>query len=233
MKRIIDGVAYNTETATRIAVAQVHEPESGMRPEETKDYILYQTRGGAFFIRIHTETTRKNLRTEEWDAVIREEFEPMTREQAEKWILEGEVELLNDVFGEPPEAAAEATPSATIYLRVPLALKAQIEAAAKEDELSVNSWAMRCVERCTRSDEVGRELGEIISTSLCIASEPGPGAYSGGTVREMVEHMGERAEKIARILGWNGDELENLSTNAGHAYGHRHFEVYGEEFDGR
>jgi hypothetical protein len=43
----------------------------------------------------------------------RDTFEPMTAEEAQKWILEGEVELLNDVFGEPPEAAAELTTQAS------------------------------------------------------------------------------------------------------------------------
>jgi hypothetical protein len=50
--------------------------------------------------------------------------------------------------GEPPEAEAEETPGATLYIRVPAALKERVEAAASEDELSAKAWVMRCMESC-------------------------------------------------------------------------------------
>src|ERR1700722_13091756 len=116
MKRIVDGVTYNTRTSTVIARADVVEPEWGGNPEERKKMTLYQTRGGAFFLHAHTEWTVLNRRTEEPEDRERDSFEPMTREEAQGWIMEGEIELLNDVFDEPPEATAEETPGATLYI---------------------------------------------------------------------------------------------------------------------
>jgi len=76
---------------------------------------------------------------------------PLTRDEAHRWVMEGQVELFNDVFGEPPEAGEEAAPGATLYVRVPASLKDQIEAAAAGDKLSVNAWAIRCMEGCVAS----------------------------------------------------------------------------------
>src|SRR4029077_5733190 len=48
MKRIIDGVTYNTDTSTRLAQSEYETEYS----HEEKSCIgtLYQTRGGAFFV---------------------------------------------------------------------------------------------------------------------------------------------------------------------------------------
>ena len=43
--------------------------------------------------------------------------------------------LAPGVLEEPPEAEAEEAPGATIYIRVPVSLKSQIEAAAREAKL--------------------------------------------------------------------------------------------------
>lgn len=137
MKRIIEGKTYNTETAT--CIATWFENTSG----------LWVTRGGAFF--------KSNLdpKTEEGD------LSPVTREEAEQW-ARGEllpVELLNtDIFAEPPEAADDTDPEATIYLRVPLPLKRQIEDEASKASQSVNAWAMKCMESCL--DKLRQEQAE-------------------------------------------------------------------------
>jgi predicted HicB family RNase H-like nuclease len=149
MKRIIDGVTYNTDTATVIARAEVVDDE-WPKQGERRVLTLYQTRGGAFFVHIDTTTMRFSPRDQEWQDDQRHVFEAMTREQAHAWVMDGQVELLNDVFGEPPEAAEEAAPGATIYLRIPASLKDQIETAANGDKLSVNAWTMRCIEQCLR-----------------------------------------------------------------------------------
>jgi predicted transcriptional regulator len=68
---------------------------------------------------------------------------------------EDDVEVFNNPFDDPPEAAAEAEPGATIYIRVPASLKKRVDEAAREVELSGNVWAMRCVEQCLdRRDEL-------------------------------------------------------------------------------
>lgn len=148
MKRIIDGVTYNSETSTAIgrsiADADHNDPKA-------YEWTLYRTRGGAFFLHTHSSWAVK--KHDEWVEREHDEFAPMTEAEARKWMLEGEVEVLNDVFGDPPEAEAEAAPGATIYLRVPDVLKSQIERKAKAEDLSVNAWAMRCLERCAREGE--------------------------------------------------------------------------------
>ena len=56
--------------------------------------------------------------------------------------------MRQNLFGEPPEAEAEPAPGATIYVRVPTSLKDRIEAQATREHLSVNAWAIRCMESC-------------------------------------------------------------------------------------
>jgi len=51
-------------------------------------------------------------------------------------------------LGEVPEAAAEAEPGATIYLRVPATLKHRVDTAASDAGMSSNAWVMRCIEGC-------------------------------------------------------------------------------------
>ncbi len=157
MKRIINGVTYNTDTATMIARADGEETDLDDVRIKGITLWLYQTRGGAFFLHINTEINRRNFEGE-LRVVARDEFEPLTASEAREWIVNSgyQVEILNDVFGEPPEAVAEEAPGATIYLRVPAALKAQLEAAANEDKLSLNALAMRCLETCMAARKANR-----------------------------------------------------------------------------
>jgi hypothetical protein len=80
----------------------------------------------------------------------KDEFVPLTPARANNWILEGDVEIFHNPFDDPPEAAAEGEPGATIYIRVPVSLKQRVEAAAAKDKLSGNAWVMRCVEKCLK-----------------------------------------------------------------------------------
>jgi hypothetical protein len=160
VKRIIDGKTYNTDTSTLIARSDYEEINYDEVVIARYAYSLYQTRGGAFFIDTATTTNRKDPRTEEWAEVERHEFGAMTREEAARWVLTGNnVELLHDVFGEPPEAVEEAAPGSTVYLRIPTSLKEQMEAAAVAQKLSVNSWLMRCAEGCIASQKTKELVG--------------------------------------------------------------------------
>jgi hypothetical protein len=143
--------------------------------------------------------------------------------------MEGEVELLNDVFGEPPEAAAEEAPGATLYVRMPASLKDRAEEQARDEGVSLNTWTMRCVERCADMRRVGAALGEIHDTWLHIESEPESGAFTESQVREMMNHMHDQAQGIARILGWSAADLDELSTDQAGAYGHQTWQPYDEE----
>jgi len=144
MKRIIGGVAYNTETSTEIAKHEFELTEDG---EDAGFEILYQTRGGAFFLH---SLKRTRIRDEADPSITRareaNSFMPMSRDEAQDWIMTGDVEVFSDIFGDPPEAAEELSPESTIYVRVPTSLKDRIEAKAKAAGQSVNAWALRCLE---------------------------------------------------------------------------------------
>ena len=227
MKRIINGVSYNTETSTKVAISEYDGTSRGEpRGEET----LYQTRGGAFFLH-SSEVTMHKDRNGDWQERESNQFEVMTRDSAHKWVMDTgrQVELLSDVFGEPPEAAAEVSPGATLYIRLPASLKERLDTLAREDRTSLNAWTTRCVERCAEMDKVGEYLGEIIATGLTLKSEPETGAFTEQDAREMVDHMADLAESIAMALGWRGKELEDLSNNAGSQYGHRNWEPYSHQ----
>ncbi len=163
MKRVIDGVTYNTDTSTLIAQATDDQETITGELAKSLELRLYQTRGGAFFLHIHTETSRRNSEGGFRD-IVRNEFEPLTASEARHWVTDSgyQVEVLNDASGEPPEAAAEETPGATLYIRLPASLKDQIEAAAGNEKLSVNSWAMRCLERCIAIRNAGSQGGGIV-----------------------------------------------------------------------
>jgi hypothetical protein len=142
MKRIVNGVTYNTDTATKIARSE-WAPDDGPTVG-----ILYQTRGGAFFVHRRIQKEQWNELSHEAEQTTVDVFDPMSAERAHAWILEGEVEVFHNPFDDPPEAAAEAEPGATIYIRVPASLKRRVDEAAADEKVSGNVWAMRCVERC-------------------------------------------------------------------------------------
>jgi hypothetical protein len=130
MKRIIDGVTYNTETATRIALKE-EKDFGGTRQEE-----IYVTRGGAFFLVVKYAD----------DDQIR--IYPRRRSEVEHWLTDGHIDVFTDILPDPPEATAETTAGATIYVRVPRVLKHRLEAVAEANGQSLNAWVTRCLERC-------------------------------------------------------------------------------------
>ena len=97
----------------------------------------------------------------------KDSFHPLSPEAANKWLLDGYVEVFNNPFDDPPQATAEAIPGATIYIRVPAALKRRVEEAADAEKVSGNVWAMRCVERCLEPGS--RTKGEIIADEGSVA----------------------------------------------------------------
>jgi predicted HicB family RNase H-like nuclease len=147
MKRIVNGVTYNTETSTMLAESRWEFTQSEGDQGE-KVGTLYQTRGGAFFVDVEFTRQEWNESERTSETKVTRTFEPLSPEAAHKWILEGEVEIFNNPFDDPPEASAEAESGATIYIRVPSSLKQRVDNAAKESNVSGNVWAMRCLEKC-------------------------------------------------------------------------------------
>jgi hypothetical protein len=187
MKRIIDGISYNTDTSTRLAVSEYEVDYNHI------DYpcvgTLYQTRGGAFFVHEQIDLGRD---TESDELTLKDRFSALSAERAQTWMMTGDVEVFHNPFGEPPEAAAEAEPSATIYVRVPASLKQRLEQSAKAEKLSGNAWAIRCIERCLAPNEsVRADIGLVwwLASSISTAAEEGT-----------EDRVAERAVKIMGIV---------------------------------
>lgn len=189
MKRIIEGVTYNTDTSTLIAFGSWRNSAGN-----SVDSMLYQTRGGAFFREDRERTGRGEF---DYDASC----VPLSEEQAREWVMKGQVDLVDaEVFGEPPEAEAEREPSATIYVRVPIALKDRIEGAAETDTLSVNSWMIRCSERCM--ERTGATINVYVTSWPEKANLPVE-VDRNGTGYEVTPSLSagwERRELVAKLL---------------------------------
>ena len=161
MKRIINGRAYNTETATRIA-----RDDSG-RGRAGYFEVLYQSRDGAFFLAgaggEDSPWARRNGSRPEyswlmyWDEPAQHyrvglndedaaEIRAMTAEDAHDWLLETQQHFVFDhLFGETPQT--EDDQSATYCLRLPTSLKARAGDAAERAGLSLNAWITRAIEQ--------------------------------------------------------------------------------------
>jgi hypothetical protein len=57
------GVTYNTDTSTVVARGEWNDEAWGGNPAEEHSGTLYQTRGGAFFLHVHSEWQVLNRRT--------------------------------------------------------------------------------------------------------------------------------------------------------------------------
>jgi DNA polymerase I len=143
MKRIVDGVAYNTDTSTWVArKSATRQDEKGREVDEMT--ILFQTAKGAYFLH-KTASVLLNVRNNEKREA--DEIIPMTADEARTWMLNGDVQVIHDPFAEGiPEAEPEAEQGATIYLRVPASLKQRVEAAADQANRSCNAWIIKCLE---------------------------------------------------------------------------------------
>jgi len=125
-KRIIEGKAYNTATATCI---HSEEDESGCWVFE-----LYRTRHGAFFTCVGD--------FERGEASVK----PLTDEEAQKWLEDREVDaaVIEEYFGEFPEAGAA---ESQITLRLPGNLHRRALDSANAAGVSLNTYIMRLLER--------------------------------------------------------------------------------------
>lgn len=161
MKRIIEGRAYNTDTATRIARDDRGHGRDGSFA------ILYQTRDGAFFLagaggelsewaRPDGETPRYSW-TMRWDETLQQyrvglddgdvaDIRPLTGEEARAWLVETQQHFVFDhLFGETPEGQDDQ--AATYCLRMPAPLKARASDAAEKAGVSLNAWLTRMIEQ--------------------------------------------------------------------------------------
>lgn len=141
MKRIIGGKTYNTETATRLAEAVQHPQDDALFDD------LYLTRHGAFFryfgdLSLHAD--HPNFMR----------LEPLEPSEAQAWLERHDcVDMIEELFGAQSEAGEA---ESRVTLRIPDSLKQRIEAAAAANKQSLNTWVMRCLERCASAQAPGR-----------------------------------------------------------------------------
>ena len=145
MKRIIDGVAYNTETSTKVA-EMTFEADPNISGSTRGAVTVYQTRSGAFF-KLDHEVIGYRDRDGEWQERVSNQCEAMTREEVLAWVAQqGDVEVFGNALDDVPEAMEAKEGEATIYTRVPASLKARADAQATAAGMSLNAFVIRCLE---------------------------------------------------------------------------------------
>jgi hypothetical protein len=143
MKKIIDGATYNTDTATKVAEGTWEDQSRGIAVERE----LYQNRAGVYFT-VAKVTHRYKDRYGDWQERESYEWEVVGDAAEARDLCEREdMTILQDIGDMPPEAEG-GEPTATLYLRVPPALKTAVEQRAEKDGISVNTFGIRCLERC-------------------------------------------------------------------------------------
>lgn len=126
MKRIIEGVTYNTDTAIEIAY-------SWKKDSKDKYVTLYQTRKGDFFFHIQNYESSLGHIDENYDDPKR--F----------------IEIADEVYINPfSSAEKEMQRETAVFVRLPEPLKRAMETAAKAQGVSVNHWIVRRVEEGLR-----------------------------------------------------------------------------------
>jgi hypothetical protein len=153
MKRVVNGIAYNTDTALRLGF--------DAKDEDYGPTALYQTKGGAFFLHFEMENTIWNETTRKNETVKEPAFRPIGPGHAKVWLAVKGVEVFHNPFNDKRSNATERELGGTLAVRVPGTLKRAVEQAAKKSGISGNAWTMRCIERGVRDDEMTRLLGTI------------------------------------------------------------------------
>ena len=149
MKRVIDGKAYNTDTAQLIHEYSEDEDDTPhpRHPFGMAQYPyavqMFRTRLGKFFLVIRNEPY-KNPANDDVD--LRDRIVPLERDDAIKWMEKHCNEKITD-FVEVPEAG---DPSTTLTLRLDKVLKILLGAAAVKDGVSLNQWCVRVLEAAVK-----------------------------------------------------------------------------------
>jgi hypothetical protein len=228
MKQIIDGKAYNTETASRIGSVQhpgwPYTLEQNIRtvqmtagPPPCKDAAtstLYQTRGGAYFL-VREERKDFSAQVDNFgqSKAVFPGLYPLTRKEALTWAEQHfDTGKLEAMFGEFPEAGMK---SGTMLLRLPETLRRRMQAAAEEETQSLSAWGMRCMERCISLSEVEGSLARIFYITSTWTSRPDDDAFGKNALAEMIENVEAEVEKIVELLYLAGEARDLITKHAG------------------
>lgn len=135
MKRIINGKTYNVHTATTVFEDGPAVSDPG--GDSNAYWGLYQTRHGEFF-KITVDHDGESMK-----------FEVLTEADAQALLERRANHLVEQYFGEMPEGGAA---ERRLTIRIPGNLADRLETVARSQGQSVNTYAMRCFERCVAAD---------------------------------------------------------------------------------
>jgi hypothetical protein len=135
MKRIIDGLTYDTDTATKVCDWHPDDDGDGGCFDNESYMELYQTRHGAFF---------QVLCGPHGPGVYPYEYVLPIDDEKAKGVVEIHANgLFEELFGPCPEAGSS---ERRLTFRIPASLQRRIKAAADGEQVNVNQWLMRAVE---------------------------------------------------------------------------------------
>ncbi|GEM_PF-3462771 len=140
VKRIIGGKAYNTATAVLVFhTVGKNEPIdiAGWGLYYPGEEELYKNRHGAFFL------LKRDVHVNYHDDHGFEDIiKPISDKEASAWMEEHCQELIDDYFGDIPEAGSK---EVRVSLRIPSFLEDKAKKIAKEKKLSLNVWLNRVI----------------------------------------------------------------------------------------
>ena len=168
MRRIVNGTAYDTETAERIK-------ERPLSEEETS--ILYRNRHGEFFLYIADDEWYSDHDRQQEEAYIEERLVPYTKERAQEWLEKHGNELVEQYFGEMPEGGST---ERRFTLRTPNNLARRLE--TKAGEMPLTRYINKSLEQCVADERGGDAIAPPeVSRKIMEGSHQRSGVVATGT----------------------------------------------------
>ncbi len=148
-KQVINGKAYNTQTATLIHEHIDNDDAHPRHPFGMAQFPyaeqLFRTRFGKFFLVLRNESYWNPAID---DSDLQDRIVPLEPEQAIKWIEKYCNEKISDYI-DVPEAGE---PSTTLTLRLDKVLKILLNEAAVKKGVSMNQWCVQALEAAVKAN---------------------------------------------------------------------------------
>lgn len=141
MKRVVGGITFNTDTATRVADVLFNDEKSGT----VTHAALYQTPLGVFFALDAITTSYRGPNLQLQKRTIYEWHDVGNSSQARAWAERYGMTIIHDL-DDISFKSHRADKFTSLYIRLPPSLKVAVEEKARATGLSVNTFVMRCVE---------------------------------------------------------------------------------------
>jgi hypothetical protein len=140
MKRIINAKTYDTDMATLVAENTQHDNRG-----QTVRTALYQANDGAFFA--VDEIEREHRHNGDWHTRTSYEWEVVgDAGDARRFCEKRGLTIFENIEDVLPEATFDHS-AGTISVQLPSSLRSVMMAESKKQNISLNAFALRCVER--------------------------------------------------------------------------------------